>query len=317
MPATVDRFARAVLGERAGLVLDRAARHRGARLLNVNVTLSRQSPLVTATSVSNAAGCAAAWLRGRSIRCSGTAGSGRRDRRSTVGVGGGVAAGGVVDVVVELAEVLVVAVDTSFLSLPHAAEDEDEARQLRCAIRRMRASWHRSSRAQRRTGTIQAHTSTALSRSSRWERSPTTTSSSSKPSAHRSGAATADSRPCIPPTCSRRAARGHRPVRHRPAQVGQVIGGCVSQVGEQTFNIARTAWLSAGLPLEVAATTVDAQCGSSQQATNLAAALVEVGRRRRRARVRRRVDEPDPARRRDARRLRASDHRRRTASTTS
>ena len=62
-----------------------------------------------------------------------------------------------------------------------------------------------------------------------------------------------------------------------PAVVGQVVGGCVSQVGEQTFNIARTAWLSAGLPLTVAATTVDAQCGSSQQATNLAATLVKAG----------------------------------------
>jgi acetyl-CoA C-acetyltransferase len=62
-----------------------------------------------------------------------------------------------------------------------------------------------------------------------------------------------------------------------PRAVGQVIGGCVSQVGEQTFNIARTAWLSAGLPLEVAATTVDAQCGSSQQATGLAASLVKSG----------------------------------------
>ncbi len=59
--------------------------------------------------------------------------------------------------------------------------------------------------------------------------------------------------------------------------VGQVVGGCVSQVGEQTFNIARTAWLSAGLPLEVAATTVDSQCGSSQQATNLAASMVRAG----------------------------------------
>jgi acetyl-CoA C-acetyltransferase len=56
-----------------------------------------------------------------------------------------------------------------------------------------------------------------------------------------------------------------------------VIGGCVSQVGEQTFNIARTAWLTAGLPLEVAATTVDSQCGSSQQATGLAASLVRSG----------------------------------------
>ncbi|HEY7439099.1 MAG TPA: steroid 3-ketoacyl-CoA thiolase [Acidimicrobiia bacterium] len=62
-----------------------------------------------------------------------------------------------------------------------------------------------------------------------------------------------------------------------PLEVGQVVGGCVGQVGPQTFNIARTAWLSAGLPLEVAATTVDAQCGSSQQATNLAASLVKSG----------------------------------------
>lgn len=62
-----------------------------------------------------------------------------------------------------------------------------------------------------------------------------------------------------------------------PHEVGQLVGGCVSQVGEQTFNIARTAWLSAGMPLEVAATTVDAQCGSSQQATNLATSLVKAG----------------------------------------
>jgi len=62
-----------------------------------------------------------------------------------------------------------------------------------------------------------------------------------------------------------------------PEQVGQVLGGCVSQVGEQAFNIARTAWLSQGLPLEVAATTVDSQCGSSQQATTLAVGLVGAG----------------------------------------
>jgi acetyl-CoA C-acetyltransferase len=59
-----------------------------------------------------------------------------------------------------------------------------------------------------------------------------------------------------------------------PEAVGQVVGGCVSQVGEQSFNVARTAWLTAGLPLTVAATTVDTQCGSSQQATNLATSLV-------------------------------------------
>ena len=62
-----------------------------------------------------------------------------------------------------------------------------------------------------------------------------------------------------------------------PAEVGQVVGGCVSQVGEQSFDITRTAWLSAGLPLTVAATTVDTQCGSSQQATNLASSLVGSG----------------------------------------
>jgi acetyl-CoA C-acetyltransferase len=62
-----------------------------------------------------------------------------------------------------------------------------------------------------------------------------------------------------------------------PGDVGQVVGGCVSQVGEQSFNIARTAWLTAGLPLSVAATTVDTQCGSSQQATNVATSLVGSG----------------------------------------
>src|SRR6185295_1936385 len=62
-----------------------------------------------------------------------------------------------------------------------------------------------------------------------------------------------------------------------PAAVGQVIGGNVSQVGEQSFNIARTAWLSQGLPMEVAATTVDSQCGSSQQATSLAAGMIGAG----------------------------------------
>ncbi len=62
-----------------------------------------------------------------------------------------------------------------------------------------------------------------------------------------------------------------------PSEVGQVVGGNVSQVGEQSFDIARTAWLAAGLPMTVAATTVDTQCGSSQQATNLATALVAGG----------------------------------------
>ena len=118
-------------------------------------------------------------------------------------------------------------------------------------------------------------------------------SSSSKPSAPPSGA---QRRPVHHPP--------RRPARHRcrrrpstgpgidPAEVGQVVGGCVSQVGEQAFNVGRTAWLTAGLPLSVAATTVDTQCGSSQQATNLATALVGSGRRRRGRRLRRRGDEP-------------------------
>lgn len=62
-----------------------------------------------------------------------------------------------------------------------------------------------------------------------------------------------------------------------PAEVGQVVGGCVGQVGMQTMNVARNAWLAAGLPLEVAATTVDAQCGSSQQATSLAYSMIKAG----------------------------------------
>jgi acetyl-CoA acetyltransferase family protein len=62
-----------------------------------------------------------------------------------------------------------------------------------------------------------------------------------------------------------------------PHEVGDVIGGCVQQFGEQTFNITRNAWLQAGLPEEVPATTVDRQCGSGQQAVNLAAALIASG----------------------------------------
>src|SRR3989440_10724018 len=59
--------------------------------------------------------------------------------------------------------------------------------------------------------------------------------------------------------------------------VQQVIAGCVTQVGEQSYNVGRTAWLTAGLPEQVAASTVDAQCGSSQQAFTLAAGLIRGG----------------------------------------
>jgi acetyl-CoA C-acetyltransferase len=59
-----------------------------------------------------------------------------------------------------------------------------------------------------------------------------------------------------------------------PASVEQVVGGCVTQAGEQGFNVTRTAWLLSGLPYEVAATTVDCQCGSSQQANHFVNNLI-------------------------------------------
>src|SRR5437588_720112 len=62
-----------------------------------------------------------------------------------------------------------------------------------------------------------------------------------------------------------------------PLEVGQVVGGCVQQTGMQAMNVTRNAWLAAGLPIEVAATTVDSQCGSSQQATTLAYSLIASG----------------------------------------
>jgi acetyl-CoA acyltransferase len=62
-----------------------------------------------------------------------------------------------------------------------------------------------------------------------------------------------------------------------PNEVGDVVAGCVQQFGEQGLNIGRNAWLEAGLPQEVPATTVDRQCGSAQQAVNFAAALVASG----------------------------------------
>jgi acetyl-CoA acyltransferase len=62
-----------------------------------------------------------------------------------------------------------------------------------------------------------------------------------------------------------------------PAEVEDVVAGCVQQFGEQGINIARNAWLEAGLPVETPATTVDRQCGSGQQAVNFAAAMVASG----------------------------------------
>src|SRR3984957_11795628 len=62
-----------------------------------------------------------------------------------------------------------------------------------------------------------------------------------------------------------------------PERIDDVIGGCVSQVGEQSTNVARNAWVAAGLPQSGPATTVDRQCGSSQQAVHFAAAGVVAG----------------------------------------
>ncbi|MGB3369146.1 MAG: steroid 3-ketoacyl-CoA thiolase [Rhodococcus sp. (in: high G+C Gram-positive bacteria)] len=59
--------------------------------------------------------------------------------------------------------------------------------------------------------------------------------------------------------------------------VEQVIGGCVTQAGEQSNNITRTAWLHAGLPWQSGCMTVDAQCGSAQQANHLVAGLISIG----------------------------------------
>jgi acetyl-CoA acyltransferase len=62
-----------------------------------------------------------------------------------------------------------------------------------------------------------------------------------------------------------------------PGRVDDVIMGCVSQTGEQAVNVARNAWLAAGLPEEVPATTIDRQCGSSQQAVQFAAQGIMAG----------------------------------------
>jgi acetyl-CoA acyltransferase len=62
-----------------------------------------------------------------------------------------------------------------------------------------------------------------------------------------------------------------------PMEVDQIIYGNVTQVGEQSINVGRQAWLHAGLPIDVPATTVDFQCGSSQQAVHIAHGLIASG----------------------------------------
>ncbi|MEX1134715.1 MAG: thiolase family protein [Acidimicrobiia bacterium] len=62
-----------------------------------------------------------------------------------------------------------------------------------------------------------------------------------------------------------------------PGAVDQVLAGCVAPVGDQGYNVGRMAWLAAGLPYEIPAATLDAQCGSSHQAVNIAASLIAAG----------------------------------------
>lgn len=63
----------------------------------------------------------------------------------------------------------------------------------------------------------------------------------------------------------------------RSSDVGQVVGGCINKVGAQAMNVTRTAWLAHGGAQEVPCITVDSQCGSSQEATNLAYSLIASG----------------------------------------
>ncbi|MCT6732511.1 steroid 3-ketoacyl-CoA thiolase [Rhodococcus qingshengii] len=62
-----------------------------------------------------------------------------------------------------------------------------------------------------------------------------------------------------------------------PDAVDQVIGGCVTPLGEQFGNIVRTSWMHAGLPLKAGCTTIDAQCGTAQQSVQLIAGQIAIG----------------------------------------
>jgi len=62
-----------------------------------------------------------------------------------------------------------------------------------------------------------------------------------------------------------------------PADVEQIAGGCVTQAGEQAGNVTRTAWLHAGMPIRTGCLTLDAQCGSAQQAVHVIAGLIAAG----------------------------------------
>ena len=89
-----------------------------------------------------------------------------------------------------------------------------------------------------------------------------------------------------------------------PAGVEQVAGGCVTQAGEQSSNVTRTAWLHAGLPYQAGCLTLDAQCGSAQQAVHLVAGLIAAGAIDGRPGLRGGGDEPGAARRQPGHRRR-------------
>jgi len=63
----------------------------------------------------------------------------------------------------------------------------------------------------------------------------------------------------------------------QPSMIEQIIGGCVTQAGEQSLNVTRNAWLNTGLDPQVGCSTVDASCGSAQQANHLVASLIVAG----------------------------------------
>ena len=94
----------------------------------------------------------------------------------------------------------------------------------------------------------------------------------------RSADGAAGSRPSIPPTsaptCSARSSTAPASIP-RPSRTS--IFGCVDTIGPQAGDIARTCWLAAGLPDDVPGTTIDRQCGSSQQAAHFAAQAVMSG----------------------------------------
>ncbi len=62
-----------------------------------------------------------------------------------------------------------------------------------------------------------------------------------------------------------------------PGSVEEIIGGCVTQAGEQSGNVTRNAWLTRGKNYDVAGTTVDSQCGAGQHAHNIVSALIKAG----------------------------------------